>query len=154
MPEKIIIRQDINSKIGFWIVDTLQPEFEEYHQVQRLNELTPYGMMLASLATSTARVILSFAKNNQIALEEIELRIAYDRNFKQDCDESEIISRYNELIVEKIIFYGNLSNETRKKLFQIAYQCPVQNIYTAGIAISTKLVPQAQIETIRIKNKN
>jgi uncharacterized OsmC-like protein len=151
MSEKIIVRQNKNYQVGFWTVDPLQPVSGEYQQVQNLNELTPYGMMLVSLAVCTSQILLVYAKNHQIDLEEIELRLSYERDYKGDCDHCEDIRRYDEIIAKEIIFYGNISPEIRQKLLDIAHQCPIYKIYTRGIAINSKWVLPERVDTIRIK---
>lgn len=152
MSEQIIVRQDNNYQVGFWTVDSLQPESEEFQQVQNLNELTPYGMMLVSLATCTSQVVLSYAKNHQIDLDEVELRLTYERDYKDDCDRCEGITQYGEIIAKEMIFYGNLTPEIRQKLLGIALHCPIHKIFTQGVAINSKWVLSEQAETIRIKS--
>ena len=67
MTEKMIIRQNKDWQVGFWATDPNDPESEEFQPVHGLHEITPYGMMLASLGSCTAQVVLSYAQHHQVA---------------------------------------------------------------------------------------
>ena len=139
MSEKIIVRQDNQYRIEFEAVDPNQPDAEDFRPVQGLHEITPYGMMLASLATCTAQVVLSYANHHGLDLEEVEFRVAYDRSYQDDCDDCENIDDFDDIITEEIRFRGNLSEKEREKLFKIAHQCPIEKIFREGIKIQSEL---------------
>jgi len=42
-------------------------------------------------------------------------------------------------VEEQITFNGELSQEEKQKLFQIAHQCPIEKIYKQGIEIHSEL---------------
>jgi putative redox protein len=139
MSEKVIVRQNKNYEVGFWTVDPNQPDSDDYQPVQGLHEITPYGMMLVSLATCTAQVVLPYAHHHAVDLEEIEFRLTYDRIYQEDCENCEHIHEYKEEINEQITFYGDLSQSEKEKLFKIAHQCPIEKIFRGGIDIHSEL---------------
>jgi putative redox protein len=139
MSEKIIVRQNNKYEVGFWAVDPNQPDTDEYQPVQGLHEITPYGMMLVSLATCTAQVVLPYAQHHGVDLEEVEFRLTYDRTYKEDCENCEHINEYKEEINEQITFHGELSESEKEKLFRIAHQCPIEKIFRGGITIHSEL---------------
>lgn len=146
MTEKIIIRQNKRYAIEFWAVDPNQPESSDYERVSGLHEVTPYGMMLFSLAGCTAQVVLSYAAHHGISLEEVEIRAVYERSFVEDCVDCENINRYEEKITEEIAFFGELKEDEPAKLFKIAHQCPIEKMYKQGVPIDVKKVDSSIIE--------
>ena len=125
MSEKVIVRQNNRFEVGFWAVNPHYPESDDFQPVHDLHEVTPYGMLLVSVATCTAQVVLSYAQNHGVSLEEVEFQMAYKRDYKEDCDNCEQTNRYEEQIEEEIEFFGDLNEDQREKLFQIAHQCPI-----------------------------
>jgi len=139
LSEKIIVRQNKNFEVGFWAVDPEKPNSDDYQPVHALHEVTPYGMMLISLATCTAQVVLTYAQHHEVKLEDVEFHLSYERVYKKDCEDCENIDRYEEKVEEQITFNGELSQEEKQKLFQIAHQCPIEKIYKQGIEIHSEL---------------
>jgi putative redox protein len=96
-------------------------------------------MMLISLAGCTAQVVLAYAHHHGLKLDQVEFRITYDRVYKEDCDNCESIDRYEEQVQERITFLGDLSEEEKQKLFQIARHCPIERILKQGVDIRSEL---------------
>lgn len=57
MSEQVIVRQYKSFETRFWAVDPNQPDSEDFQPVERLHELTPYSMLLVSIAACTAQVV-------------------------------------------------------------------------------------------------
>jgi putative redox protein len=142
MTEKIIVRQNKSFEVGFWAVDPNQPDSDDYQPVQGLHEVTPYGMMLVSLATCTAQVVLSYAQHHGVNLDEVEFRLQYERFYQEDCENCENINQYGEKIHKAITFLGDLTEVEKMKLFRIAHQCPIEKIFKQGIEINSELRTQ------------
>jgi len=140
MSERIVFRQDRNYQVEFQASDPREPDDDQVASVSGLHEVTPYGMMLFSLASCTAQVVLTYAEHHQIPLQEVELDLRYMRIFEEDCENCENIDRYREEIHERIEFFGNLSEGERKKLFRIAHQCPIHKMFEDGIDINSEFV--------------
>ena len=140
MSEKVIVRMNTNYQVGIWAVDPNQPDSEDFQPVSQIYELTPYGMMLASLADCTGQVVVSYARHHDVNLQEVELRADYERVFKDDCQDCEGIDRYDEYIQEQISFHGDLTDKDRQKLLKIAHQCPIHKMFLQGIEIRSNLV--------------
>jgi uncharacterized OsmC-like protein len=145
MSEKVIIKQNNQYQTNFWAIDPNKPGSEEFKPVERLHELTPYGMLLASLADCTAQVVHAYAHNHNIPLREVELREAYHCNYREDCDNCEDIDRYEEHIEEQIAFQGELNEDTREKLFKIAHQCPIMKMLETNIEIESELLETLEV---------
>ena len=139
MAERIVYQQNKDFQASFQASDPRAPEDLDVSPVQGLHEVTPYSMMLFSLASCTAQVVLSFAQHHQLALEEVQLDLIYRREFKEDCENCQAIDRYDEHIEETIAFSGDLTEDERRKLFHIAHQCPIEKMFKSGIEVESEL---------------
>jgi putative redox protein len=125
MSERVIVRMNNRFETGFWSSNLNQPESEDFQPVQGLHELTPYGMLLASVASCTAQVVLTYAQHHDIPLKEVELHQAYQRNYQEDCDNCEDIDRYDERIQEQIAFVGDLDAGQRESSSRLLTNAPL-----------------------------
>jgi putative redox protein len=139
MSEHLIVRQDHHFGTSFFAVDPNDLDVKEFQPVEGLHELTPYGMMLASLAGCTSILINSFAQNHHIPLDEVEIHLAYDRVFNEDCKDCDPQENFREQIHEEIFFHGKLTAQEREKLFQVSHHCPIHKIFEEGIQIQSEL---------------
>jgi uncharacterized OsmC-like protein len=146
MPEEVIVRQNDRFEIHFQAADPEDPE-SEVHPVQHLHELTPYGMMLTSLAACTTIVLHTYAQNHGVALHEAEAHLRYERVFAQDCEDCETIRRYEEQIDAELTLVGDLTDKERQKLFRIGQQCSIHKILEDGIEIHFALAGSNSRET-------
>lgn len=139
MAERIIFRQNRKFEVEFLSSDPHNAEDLTVSAVQGLHEVTPYGMMLFSLASCTAQVVMSYANHHNMPVEEVELDLTYRRIFEEDCENCQEIDRYDELIKESIAFKGELPAQERQKLYRIAHQCPIHKMFEEGIEVSSTL---------------
>jgi putative redox protein len=135
MAEKLVVHQRNNFETDFRAVDPETPESGELYPVKHIQNLTPYGMLLAGLGSCTAVVVNTYAQYHGIELEEVELTVEYERVFKDDCEHCEDISRYKESINIGISFRGKLTPQQQEKLFKISLQCPIHKMLKSGIEV-------------------
>lgn len=135
----MIVRQNDNFEIDFQAEDPSDPESAELRPVSHIHELNPYAMLLASVGSCTTIVLHTYAQNHGVALQEVELDLKYKRNFQQDSENSENTERYEEQIEEELTFTGDLTEEDRQKLYQVAKQCSIHRMLEDGIEISSQL---------------
>jgi uncharacterized OsmC-like protein len=69
----------------------------------------------------------------------VELKLEYQRTFKDDCANCEKIDKYEEQITMTVGFEGKLTAQERDKLFKISMHCPVHKMLKSGITV--KAVP-------------
>lgn len=129
----------------------LIPEFEasdseaeevgqrELHPVHAIHELSPYSLLLVSLAECTAILLHTYARNHNVPLQQVELRLTYARAFAADCKDCEKNNLYTERIDAEVGLVGDLPPAERNKLFLIAKHCPVHKILHNGIQTEFKL---------------
>jgi len=135
MAETVVVRMRSNFEADFLAADTDSPHAEHraLRQVHAIHELTPYGLMLASLGSCTAILVHSYAANHAVDLQEVEISATYGRVFAEDCEHCEEIGKYTEQIEAEVAFTGNLTDGQRKKLLAISLHCPIHNILRDGI---------------------
>ncbi|MCS7282100.1 MAG: OsmC family protein [Anaerolineae bacterium] len=139
MSEKVVVRQNRDFLTEILATDPHRPGDSKLYPVEHLYHLTPYGMLLASLGTCTAIVLHTYAQHHGVDLEEVELRLSYERIFADDCRDCEAIDTYEEQIVEEIALKGHLSPQERQKLLLIARHCPIHKMLHQGIEVVSHL---------------
>lgn len=137
MPEKVLVRQKSNYQTEFLAADP-DSESGELIPVRHIEDLTPYGMLLASVGSCTAVVVNTYAQYHGVALDEVELVTEYQRIFKEDCRNCERISEYDEQINMDISFKGKLTVQELEKLFKISLQCPIHKMLKNGIKVQSR----------------
>lgn len=140
MAERIIVWQNQKFHTRFWVETEGENEKGELIEVDHIHQLNPYSMMLGSLGSCTAIVLHTYAQYHQLKLDEVELRLRYDRNYKEDCDTCETQEEYREEIQEDILLRGELSMAEKQKLTTIAHACPISRMFKEGIPIRTHLI--------------
>lgn len=85
----------------------------------------PYGLLLASLGSCKAITVTMYARRKGWALEAVELELHHTR---EDG---------HERIDASIRFEGDLSDEQRERLTQIAGKCPVEKTITGELRVRT-----------------
>ncbi|MGQ9493366.1 MAG: OsmC family protein [Anaerolineae bacterium] len=146
MAEIVIVRQNSKFETEFQYADTEAPEAASHklRPIHAIHELTPYGMLLAGLGSCTAILLHSYAQNHGAKLEEVEIRLRYDRIFVKDCAECEETEKYSEQIDAEVEFVGELTPTERNKLFLISKHCPVHKILHNGIHTEFRLAKNLQ----------
>jgi len=140
MAERVIVKQDSQFRTRFLAADPEDATSVEFETVEDIHQLTPYGMLLSSLASCTALVLHTFAQHHDLALKEVEIHASYDRVFRDDCENCEEDQKYREEVSEKILLNGDLSQSDRDKLLRIAHHCPIYQMMKPGILINTSLI--------------
>ena len=136
MSERIIIKQDRNFHVHIWGSDPRDPDSRELIEVQHLNDLSPYTMMLVGMATCTGSVVLPYAEHHHLDLETLEIRLTYVREEPEEGAQG----RYKERIEEEMTFTGDLDSREREKLFKIAHQCPITRMVQRGVEVDSRRV--------------
>ncbi len=138
MSEKVIIRQKRNYETTYMALDPEAKAGEKPRPVSNINELTPYGMVLAGLGTCTAFVVNTYAEHHSLRVDTVELRLEYQRSFKEDCVHCEEIDKYEDVIYMTVGFEGNLTAQERDKLYKISLHCPVHKMLKSGIRVQSE----------------
>ena len=140
MAERVIVRQDSNFRMQFWAEAEEGSTKRKMEGVDHVHRFNPYSMMLSSLGSCTAIVLNTYAQYHHLVLEEVEIHLQYNRNYKKDCETCEEVGNYTEEVEEEILLKGKLSEEERQKLLHIAHAYPIYKMFKEGIPIKSSLL--------------
>ncbi len=102
---------------------------------------TPYHYLNAALGACTAMTIRMYADRKSLPLQRVIVRVGHDRIHVDDCDECAATGGNTQSMVDlmqrEIEFEGDLSDEQRAKLMEIADKCPVHRTLENKIVIHT-----------------
>ncbi|OUS73131.1 osmotically inducible protein C [Pseudoalteromonas sp. A601] len=84
----------------------------------------PYDHLLAGLGACTAMTLRMYASRKNLPLEHVKVELDHTRDYHTDCDDCEKDTKI-EAITRKITLIGDLTDEQRKRLLEIADKCPV-----------------------------
>jgi len=116
MSERVVVYQDKSFRTEFRATDPNDKDTQDLEAVMHLHNLTPYGMLLASVGSCTAIVVNTYARNHDFPLKSIAVDASYDRVFAEDCDNCDEDTVYEEIIKEKLNFEGDLSESEMDRL--------------------------------------
>jgi putative redox protein len=100
----------------------------------------PYDLLLSALGTCTAMTVRMYAERKQIPLTRTTVRLRHDRVHAQDCEDCETEKGMISEITRDIRLEGELTDDQRQRLMEIADRCPVHRTLTSEIKIRTHAV--------------
>lgn len=99
----------------------------------------PYEHLLAALGTCTSMTVRLYANRKQWPLEDIDVRLRHRRDHGADCEGCDDGGGTIEVLSREITLAGDLSDQQRQRLLEIADRCPVHRTLTGRIRIDTVL---------------
>lgn len=99
----------------------------------------PYEHLLAALGTCTSMTIRMYANHKKLKLDDVTVTLSHDRQHVTDCEGCEEAPRKIEVINRTVTLEGDLSEENRQRLLQIADRCPVHRTLHSDLDIQTQL---------------
>ena len=98
--------------------------------------MTPYGFLSAGLGACTSMTIRMYARRKGWPLTHVSVDVSHDKCHGSDCtSQSGKIDQFSRVIH----LTGDLSDEQRIRLLEIADKCPVHKTLEAGAAVKTTL---------------
>jgi len=101
---------------------------------------SPYDLLLAALGACTSMTIGLYARKRRWPLETITVSLRHSKIHARDCDDCETKEGRIDRIEMEIHLDGQLTDEQRAKLMEIAGKCPVHQTLTSEINIKTRAV--------------
>lgn len=99
----------------------------------------PYMYLLSSLGSCTAMTLRMYAERKGIPLEFIRVFLAHKKIHASDCAECETEEGRVDYIEKEIELNGELSDEQRSRLMEIAEKCPVNRSLKSEVFIKSTL---------------
>ena len=98
----------------------------------------PYEHLLASVGTCTAMTIRMYASRKQWPLDNAVVTLRHSREHMTDCEGCEETPMKLDIIERDIKLEGDLNEEQRNRLMEIADKCPVHRTLTGQLEIRTR----------------
>ena len=97
----------------------------------------PYTLLLAALGSCISMTVTLYARRKGWPLERVIVRLRQSRIHAADCQEcTHTTEGFVHRIERSVTFEGNLSEEQRLRLQEIAHKCPVHKTLTSEIVIT------------------
>ncbi|MFQ5661144.1 MAG: alpha/beta fold hydrolase [Gammaproteobacteria bacterium] len=98
----------------------------------------PYEYLLTALGACTSMTVRMYANRKQINLENIKVRLDHSRIHADDCEECESKQGFVDKISKVISLEGDMTDEQRQRLMEIADSCPVHKTLHNEILITSR----------------
>ena len=96
----------------------------------------PYALLLAALGSCISMTVTLYARRKAWPLERVTVHLRQQRSHAKDCQECTSGEGYVHRIQRSVTFEGELTDEQRARLQEIAHKCPVHKTLTSEIVIS------------------
>ena len=99
----------------------------------------PYDLLLAALGSCTAMTLRLYAERKQLRLEKVSVALTHRKVHAADCAECTTREGKIDRIDRELTLVGNLDENERQALLEIADKCPVHRTLTSEVSIETRL---------------
>lgn len=97
----------------------------------------PYDLLLAALGACTSMTLRLYAERKGWPLDHVTVQLRHSRIHAADCADCETSTGMLDHIDRVIRLDGNLDDEQRRRLLQIAERCPVHRTLRSEVEIRT-----------------
>ena len=81
-----------------------------------------------------------YANHKKWPLEAVRVTLQHERRHAEDCDDCEKTGKKIDVLTRRIEIEGELDEEQRKRMMQIADKCPVHKTLHGEIHVESELV--------------
>ncbi len=99
---------------------------------------TPYDYLASSLGTCTGMTLRMYADRKKWPLEEVRVHITHDKVHETDCEKCEEKNNKLDVLRRSIELIGDLDNDQKERLMEIADKCPVHRTLHGNLRIETE----------------
>lgn len=101
----------------------------------------PYDLLMAALGACTSMTLRMYAERRNLPLRQVTVEVCHDKISVDDQPSK--VDRFTRCIALE----GELTDEQRQKLLEIANKCPVHRTLSGAALIETELCEQSQDTT-------
>ena len=101
---------------------------------------SPYDLLLAALGTCTSMTMKMYADRKRWPLEGSTIALRHERNHAEDCEQVSAAEETNmaaQALYRNITLHGDLTEEQRRRIIEIADKCPVHRTLEGHLHIHT-----------------
>ncbi len=102
--------------------------------------MSPYQFLSAGLGACTSMTIRMYARRKKWPLSGVSVDITHDKLHATDCEHCDQPASKIDQFVRHISLEGDLTEDQRQRLLEIADKCPVHKTLESQVRIDTKLV--------------
>ena len=144
MPRSVVVNSGLsryvqNISVGPHLLQADEPTDSGGHD----SGPNPYELLLAALGACTSMTVRMYAERKQWPLQGVEVRLAYSRIHAEDCVQCDTEHGMIDRIETEISFIGDLSEDQRHRLMEIANSCPVHRTLVSEMQIHSLATPRA-----------
>jgi len=103
----------------------------------------PYELLLASLGTCKAMTLRMYADHKGWALDEVVVTLRHEKRHADDCVNCDDPKAKLDHFDIELQVLGDLDQEQRERLAEIADRCPVHKTLASEIRVGTTLVSES-----------
>jgi uncharacterized OsmC-like protein/alpha/beta superfamily hydrolase len=105
---------------------------------------SPYDFLLAGLGACTSMTVRIYAERKKWPLQKVTVTLRHSRIHAQDCADCETATGQVDRIERVIRFDGDLDDNQRQRLREIADKCPVHRTLHSEVIIDTIVLPAGE----------
>jgi len=102
---------------------------------------SPYEILNAALGACTAMTLQMYARRKKWPLEDVKVHLSFDRSYKEDCNNCSDDEAKLGLFEVQVEMTGDLDQEQRQRLLEIARRCPVHRTISSHPAFQVMEKP-------------
>lgn len=100
----------------------------------------PYDLLLSALGACTSMAVSLYARHKRWPLDGVTVRLRHSKIHAADCEDCEKKGTRLDRIDLDVEIQGELTEEQRSRLLEIANKCPVHKTLTSAIDVKTRLI--------------
>ncbi len=99
----------------------------------------PYDLVLAGLGACTSMTLRLYAERKGWPLSRVTVTLTHDKIHAEDCADCETRSGRLDRIERRLSIEGEIDDEQRARLLEIADKCPVHRTLESEVVVTTRL---------------
>ena len=100
---------------------------------------SPYELLNAALGACTAMTLQMYARRKKWDLQEVKVHLSFSRSYKKDCEGCSKDERRLEKFEKILELKGDLTQEQKIRLAEIADRCPVHRTIAGNATFETTI---------------
>ncbi|ANP74488.1 haloacid dehalogenase type II [Cryobacterium arcticum] len=105
---------------------------------------SPYDLVLAGLGACTSMTVRMYAERKKWPLEKVTVTLRHNRVHAKDCADCETVVGQIDHIERVLRFEGDLDEDQRQRLAEIADKCPVHRTLHSEIIVHTAVADASE----------